>query len=163
MRLAFALAAGTLAATTFGLTSAQAQSVPPVGAPYYIVDAGENALAMASGGSVRKSGNIASITIVMGSHPDQMAAAGGIARMDMAYEFNCANSTYRTPGAAAYDVNGDLMDTLADDSPWEPVAPDSNNWTFKGIACDGTYPADVYEGNDLTGVIAVYRDWVVEQ
>jgi len=161
MRLALALAAGTLAATTLGLTTAHAQSAPPVGAPYYIVDAGESALAMASGGSIRKSGNIATITVVMGSHPDQMANAGGIARMDMAYEFNCANSTYRTPVAAAYDADGDLMDTLADDSPWEAVAPDSNNWMFKRIACDGIYPDDVYEGEDLAGVIAIYREWVV--
>jgi hypothetical protein len=162
MRLALALAAGTLAATTFGFSAAQAQSAPPVSAPYYIVDADTAALAIASGGSVRRSGNTASMTIVMGSHPDQVAESG-IARLDMAYEFNCANLTYRTPGAAAYDVKGDFMGAIDDDSPWEPVARDSNNWTFKGIACDGVIPEDSEIDGDLTGIIAVYRDWVVEQ
>jgi hypothetical protein len=162
MRLALALAAGTLAATTFGLSAAQAQSAPPVSAPYYIVDADTAALAIASGGSVRRSGNTASMTIVRGWHPDQVAESG-IARLDMAYEFNCANSTYRTPGAAAYDVNGDFMGAIDDDSPWEPVARARNNWTFKGIACDGVIPEDSEIDGDLTGIIAVYRDWVVEQ
>ena len=162
MRLALTFAAGTLAATTFGFSAAQAHSAPPVSAPYYIIDADTNALALASGGSVRKSGNIASITIVMGSHPDQVAESG-IARLDMAYEFNCANSTYRTPGAAAYDVNGGFMGAIDDDEPWEAVAPDSNNATFKGIACDGVIPDDSEVGDNLTGIIAVYRDWVVEQ
>ncbi|MFW2341379.1 surface-adhesin E family protein [Brevundimonas sp.] len=162
MRLALALAAGTLAATTFGISAAQAQSAPPVSAPYYIVDADTAALALASGGSVRKSGNTASITIVMGSHPDQVAQSG-IARLDMAYEFNCANSTYRTPGAAAYDVNGDFMGAIDDDSPWEAVARDSNNWTFKDIACNGIIPEDSEVGDNLTDIIAVYREWVVEQ
>lgn len=162
MRLAIALAAGTLAATTFGISTAQAQSAPRFSAPYYIVDADENALAIASGGSVRKSGNTASITIIMGSHPNQVAESG-IARLDMAYEFNCSNSTYRTPGAAAYDVNGGFMGAIDDDSPWEPVARDSNNWTFKGIACDGVIPPDSEVDGDLTGIIAVYREWVLEQ
>lgn len=162
MRLALALAAGTLAAATLGLSAAQAQSAPPVSAPYYIVDADTNALAIASGGSVRRSGNTASITIVMGSHPDQVAESG-IARLDMAYEFNCANSTYRTPAAGAYDVNGGFMGAIDDDSPWEPVAPDSNNWTFKDIACNGVIPEDSEVGDNLTGIIAVYREWVLEQ
>jgi hypothetical protein len=162
MRLALALAAGTLAATTFGFSAAQAQSAPPVSAPYYIIDAGENALAIASGGSVRKSGNIARITIVMGSHPDQVAESG-IARLDMAYEFNCANSTYRTPGAAAYDVDGGFIGAIDDDEPWEAVAPDSNNATFKALACDGVIPEDSEIDGDLTGVLAVYREWILEQ
>lgn len=162
MRLALALAAGTLAATSLGFSAAQAQSAPPVSAPYYIIDADTNALAIASGGSVRRSGNTASITIVMGSHPDQVAESG-IARLDMAYEFNCANSTYRTPAAGAYDVNGGFMGAIDDDSPWEPVAPDSNNWTFRGIACDGAIPDDSEIDGDLTGILAVYREWVVEQ
>ena len=162
MRLALALAAGTLAATTFGFSAAQAQSAPPVSAPYYIVDADTAALAIASGGSVRRSGNTASMTIVMGSHPDQVAESG-IARLDMAYEFNCANSTYRTPGAAAYDVNGGFMGAIDDDEPWEAVARDSNNWTFKDIACNGVIPEDSEVDGDLTGIIAVYREWVVEQ
>ncbi|MBU2168856.1 MAG: hypothetical protein KKF88_13600 [Alphaproteobacteria bacterium] len=162
MRLALALAAGTLAAATFGISAAQAQSAPPVSAPYYIIDADTNALAIASGGSVRRSGNTASITIVMGSHPDQVAESG-IARLDMAYEFNCANSTYRTPGAAAYDVNGGFMGAIDDNEPWEAVARDSNNWTFKDIACNGVIPEDSEVDGDLTGIIAVYREWVVEQ
>ncbi len=162
MRLALALAAGTLAATTFGFSAAQAQSAPPVSAPYYIIDADTNALAIASGGSVRKTGNIARITIVMGSHPDQVAESG-IARLDMAYEFNCANSTYRTPGAAAYDVDGGFMGAIDDDEPWEAVAPDSNNSTFKALACDGVIPEDSEVDGDLTGIIAVYREWVLEQ
>lgn len=161
MRLALALAAGTLAATTFGITAAEAQSAPRFSAPYYIIDADENALAIASGGSVRKSGNIASMTVIMGSHPDQVAQSG-IARLDMAYEFNCSNSTYRTPAAAAYDVDGDFMGAIDDDSPWEAVAPNSNNWTFKSIACDGTIPADSEVDGDLTTILAIYREWVVE-
>lgn len=162
MRLALALAAGTLAATTFGFSAAQAQSAPPVSAPYYIIDASDDALAIASGGSVRKSGNIARITIVMGSHPDQVAESG-IARLDMAYEFNCANSTYRTPGAAAYDVDGGFMGAIDDDEPWEAVAPDSNNSAFKALACDGVIPEDSEIDGDLTGVLAVYREWILEQ
>ena len=66
-------------------------------------------------------------------------------------------------GAAAYDVNGGFMGAIDDDSPWEPVARDSNNWTFKGIACDGVIPPDSEVDGDLTGIIAVYREWVLEQ
>lgn len=161
MRLALALAAGTLAATTFGVSAAEAQSAPRFSAPYYIVNADENALAIASGGSVRKSGNIASMTVIMGSHPNQVADSG-IARLDMAYEFNCSNSTYRTPAAAAYDVDGDFMGAIDDDSPWEAVARDSTNSIFRGIACDGIVPEDSEVDGDLTTMLAVYREWVVE-
>lgn len=162
MRLALALAAGTLAATTFGIAGAHAQSAPPASAPYYIVDANDDALTIASGGSVRKSGNMASITIIMGANPDELAKSG-IARLDMAYEFNCSNSTYRTPGAAGYDVSGGFMGAIDDDSPWEAVAENSNNATFMGIACNGVIPEDSEVGGDPNDVIAVYREWVVDQ
>ncbi|MBO9501484.1 surface-adhesin E family protein [Brevundimonas sp. A19_0] len=162
MRLAIAIAAGTLAATTLGIAGAHAQSAPPFSAPYYIVDADTDALTIASGGSVRKSGDTASITIIMGATPDEVAQSG-IARLDMVYEFNCANSTYRTPGAAGYDVSGGFMGAIDDDSPWEAVAENSNNGTFMGIACNGIIPEDSEVNMDPNDVIAAYREWVVDQ
>ena len=162
MRLALALAAGTLAAATFGLTGAHAQSAPSFSAPYYVVDASEDALTLASGGSVRKSGNMASITIIMGSHPNALAESG-IARMDMVYEFNCSNSTFRTPRAAGYDVNGGFMGAIDDDKPWEAVTQNTNNAIFMGIACNGVIPEDSEVDMAPNDVIAAYRGWVVDQ
>lgn len=161
MRLALCSAAGALMAAAIGVSAAQAQSAPPVAPPYYIIDAGQQALAIAAGGTVRKSGNTATITIVMGSHPAQLAEMG-IARMDMVYEYNCRNSTYKTPVAAAYDERGGFLGAIDDDSDWEAVSRDSNNSVFMSIACNGHVPPDSEVNGDLNEIIGVYREWVLE-
>lgn len=84
-------------------------------------------------------------------------AQSGVARQDLAYEFNCSNSTYRTRGVAGYDVYGFFMAATDHDSPWEAVARDGDNWTFRGIACDGTIPEDGGVDRDLDDIIAIYR------
>lgn len=159
MRLALSIAVGALAAAS--ASAALAQTPPPVAPPYHVIDAGEQALAIAAGGTVRKSGDTASITVIMGSHPTQEAESG-IARMDMAYVYNCRNSTYRTPVAAAYDKSGALIGAIDDDSDWEAVAPDSNNSVFQAMACNGHIPEDAVIDGDLNEIIGVYRRWVLE-
>ena len=162
MRLALTLAAAAVAATTLGVSAPRAQEAPAVDGPYYLIDVTRDSLMVAAGGTVRKSGSIASITMVMGS-PPAMLAASGIARMDMNYQFNCRSSTYRTDVAAAYGADGRLLGVIDNATDWEAVNLSASAGTMMALACDGTIPDDSELEGDPNTIVAGYRDFIVEQ
>ncbi len=162
MRLALTLAAAAVAATTLGVAAPRAQEAPALGGPYYLIDITRESLIFVAGGTVRKSGNIASITVIMGSSPG-MLAQNGIARLDMGYQFDCRNATFRTPLAAGYDANGGLLGVIDDEAEWEAVNTTAPSADILDLACNGTVPEDsALEGNPDT-IVAGYRDFIVDQ
>ena len=159
MRLALTLATAAVTAATFGLSAAQAQEAPAFSGPYHLIDITRDSVIFTATGSVQKSGNIASVTVITGSNPATLAETG-FARLDMRYQFDCRNATYKTPAIAAYGADGSLVGALADDQDWEAVNPEASSAVIMALACNGTIPAD----SDLTGepnsIIAQYREFI---
>ncbi|MBU2168857.1 MAG: hypothetical protein KKF88_13605 [Alphaproteobacteria bacterium] len=162
MRLAVTLATAALAAATVGVSAPRAQEAPVVSGPYYLIDITRDALIVAAGGTVEKSGNMASVTVITGSSPETLAETG-FGRLDMRYQFNCRNATYRTPSFAGYGAGGDLMGALTDDADWEAVNPDAPSATIMALACNGTIPADSLLEGDVQAIVTQYREFIVTQ
>lgn len=162
MRLAVTLAATALAAATLGVSAPRAQEAPALGGPYYLIDITREALIFAAGGTVKKSGDIANITVITGSSPETLAATE-FARLDMRYQFNCRNATLKTPSSAVYGAGGELMSALTHDTDWETVNAEAPSAIVMNLACNGTVPADsLLEGNP-NDIVAVYRDFIIDQ
>jgi hypothetical protein len=162
MRLAVTLATAALATATLGVSAPRAQEGPVVSGPYYLIDITRDALIVAAGGTVEKSGNMASITVITGSSPETLAETG-FGRLDMRYQFNCRNATYRTPSFAGYGAGGDLMGALTDDADWEAVNPEAPSAIIMALACNGTIPADSLLEGDVQAIVTQYREFIVTQ
>ncbi len=162
MRLAVTLATAAAVVATLGVSAAHAQQAPASSGPYNLISVSRDSLVFTATGTVQKTGSIASVTVITGSNPETLAETG-FARLDMRYNFNCSNSTYRTTSIAAYGADGALLGALDDDQAWEAVNPQASSADIMALACNGTLPAD----SDLTGepnaIIAQYRDFIVEQ
>ncbi len=162
MRLAVTFATVALAATTLGVSAPRAQEAPAVSGPYYLIDITREALIIAAGGTVQKSGNIASVTVVTGSSPETLAQTG-FGRLDMRYQFDCRNSTFKTPSFAGYGAGGELMGALTDDADWEAVNPEAPSAIVMALACNGTIPADSLLEGDVQTIVTQYRAFIAEQ
>lgn len=162
MRLAVTLAAAVAATMTLGAVAARAQEAPAVTGPYYLIDITREALIFAAGGTVQKSGDIAHVTVIIGSSPDALAETG-FGRLDMRYQFNCRNSTYKTPSFAGYGGGGELMGALTDDSDWEAVNPEAPSALVMDLACNGNMPADRVLEGDVQMIVTEYRAFILEQ
>lgn len=159
MRLMSALLLGC--ALALPAAAVQAQDAPPNVGPYIIMDASTDNLVLAASGTRNRSGAQASITVSV------IAAAAtreaGIARLDMAYLFDCTNSRFKTPAAAAYDLSGGFMGAIDDDGDWEAVNPEAPSAAIQRLACDNTVDEGIEPLEDLNAISAVYQEWVLTQ
>lgn len=159
MRLMSALLLGC--ALALPAAAVQAQEAPPNVGPYIIMDASTDSLILAASGTRQRSGAQASVTIsVIASAATREA---GIARLDMAYLFDCTTSRYKTPGAAAYDAAGGFMGAIEDDGDWEAVNPEAPSASMQRLACDNTVDEGIEPLEDLNAISAVYQEWVLNQ
>lgn len=165
MRLALTLVAGMAAAASLGVSAPRAQepAPPALAGPYYLISITNDALIFAAGGTVQKSGNFATVTVITGSSPATLADTG-FARLDMSYRFDCRAGTYKTPLFAAYDTDGNFVGAVNDDNEaWEAVNPTAAAGVVMALACDGTVP----ENSDLSGtpqgIVSDYRDFISQQ
>ncbi len=148
------LAAGALAAVAL---PAAAQEAPANSGPYFIMDISDANVILAAGGSRARQGSIANVTVSVVSAPS--AIQDGIARLDMAYSFQCGRNTFKTPGAAAYDVDGGFMGAVDDDQDWTAINPGAVSETIMQYACDGKLPDGVEAIDaDIDEVAARYRE-----
>lgn len=120
---------------------AQAQQAPANSGPYFIMDLSEANLTLAAGGTRARSGSQAAVTISVLSAPS--AVQDGIARLDMAYQFDCTGRRFRTPAAAAYGLDGGFMGAIEDEPEWEAVNMEATSATIMAYACDGTLPEGI--------------------
>jgi len=157
MRLAVTLATAALAAATLGVSAPRAQEAPALDGPYYLIDITRESLIFVAGGTMQKSGNIASVTVITGSSPETLAETG-FSRLDMRYQFDCRNSTYKVPNFAGYGEDGSLMGALNDDQDWTAVNPQAASADIMDLACNGM----VLEG-DVQTIVTEYRAFVLEQ
>jgi len=162
MRLAVILTAAALAAASLGVSSAKAQNAPAFTGPYNLIDITRESLLFTATGTVEKSGNIASVTVITGSNPATLAETG-FARLDMRYQFDCRNSTYKTPVFAGYGADGALVGALTDDQDWAAVNPEAASAVIMALACNGTIPDDSALTGDPDTIIAQYRDFIADQ
>lgn len=136
---------------------AQAQDPVANSGPYFIMDLADENLILAAGGTRSRAGSQAKVTISVLSAPN--AVQDGIARLDMAYEFDCSGRRFRTPSATAYDLNGGLMGSIADEPSWTDVNMTATSATIMAYACDSTLPEGVEPiQGDINVLAARYRE-----
>ncbi len=155
MRLFPALLVGAALAAV--ALPAAAQDPLPNAGPYYIMDVTEENVILAAGGTRVRQGGEASVTISVVSAADYVQ--DGIARLDMAYRFQCSQRRFKTPGAAAYDLNGGFMGAIDDDMEWEAVNMTATTATIMAYACDGTLPEGIEPiDGDINVIAERYRE-----
>lgn len=156
-----AAACAALAMTVAG--AAAAQTPPANTGPYYIADGGaENAFIIAGGTRARR-GDIGMVTAVVLISEAAQAESSGIARLDMAYEFQCSTNRLRNTSSGFYRPDGSLVEVLVNEPEWEPVAAGATSETMKRYACDGTLPEDAEPFADLGIVTQAYLSWAADQ
>lgn len=162
MRLALTFAAAAVASATISLTSAQAQEAPAITSPYNLFSVGDDHVVFTATGTIQRSGNLASVTVIVGSNPTELADSG-FARLDIRHEFDCRSSRYRTSEAAAYDAEGGLLLVTPLDEAWAPVPQQSFTARIMTMACSGEVPADSTLNGTPVLIAANYREWVSKQ
>ena len=154
------------AAAAFAFASpALAQTPPPFTGPYYIVDANASTATLIAGGTRARRGDIGTVTAIVLVSPATREEAGGAARMDMAYEFQCGPNTLRNPLATFYMADGSLMQTIdnASTAAFEPVSPGAASELMKIFACAGTPPQDAVPMPSLAEIASGYDEWSATQ
>ena len=165
MRTVLALTVATLAAASLGVSAPRAQETAPpaLGGPYYLISITNDSVVFAAGGTVQKSGNFATVTVVTGGSPSAVAESG-FGRLDMSYRFDCRAKTYKTPLFAGYDIDGNLVGALTDDSePWEAVNLEAAAGVILALACDGTIPEESELSGTPQAIVTDYRDFISAQ
>ncbi len=151
------------AALAFAFPAA-AQTPPAFTGPYYIVDANGAAASLIAGGTRARRGDIATVTVVVLISPATREEAGGAARMDMAYEFQCGPNNLRNPLASFYLANGSLLQSIdTSDAAWEPVSPGAASEIMKNFACTGATPPDAIPIDNLAEIVSGYDVWSASQ
>ncbi|WP_125255447.1 hypothetical protein [Brevundimonas fluminis] len=155
MRLFPALLAGAaLAAVALPV---MAQDPLPNSGPYYIMDVTEENVILAAGGTRVRQGGEAGVTISVVSAADSVQ--DGIARLDMAYRFQCSQRTFKTPGASAYGLDGGFMGGIDDDQDWEAVNMTATSAVIMAYACDGTLAEGIEPiDGDINVIAERYRE-----
>jgi hypothetical protein len=120
---------------------AQAQQAPANSGPYFIMDLSEANLTLAAGGTRTRSGAQANVTVSVLMAAD--AIQDGIARLDMAYRFDCSGRRFQTVGAAGYGLTGDFLGALDDETGWKAVSAGTTTETIMAYACDQTLPEGI--------------------
>ena len=154
------------AAAAFALASpALAQTPPAFTGPYYIVDANAATATLIAGGTRARRGDLGMVTVIVLISPATREEAGGAARMDMAYEFQCGRNTLRTPLATFYMPDGSLIQTIdnASTAAFEPVSAGAASELMKAFACEGTAPPDAVPMPSLAEIASGYDEWSAGQ
>jgi hypothetical protein len=143
---------------------AAAQTPPTVGGPYYIVDADAAVATLIAGGTRTLQGDIGTVTAVVLISEATRQEAGGAARMDMAYEFQCRRNTLRNTLASFYLPDGSLLQSIdTSDVAWEAVSPGAASEIMKVFACTGATPPDAVPFESLAEIVSGYAAWSVIQ
>jgi hypothetical protein len=129
------------AAVAAAAVPAQAQEAPANSGPYFIMDLSEANLTLAAGGTRTRSGSQANVTVSVLIAAD--AVEDGIARLDMAYQFDCSGRRFRTNAAAGYGLDGGFLGAINDEPTWEAVNMDATTAVIMAYACDQTLPEGI--------------------
>jgi len=161
MRISMMAAAGAaLAMTVAG--AAAAQTPPANTGPYYTVNAGAKNAFLIAGGTRTRRGDIGTVTaVVLISEAGQQENVG-VARLDMAYEFQCGPNRLRNTSSGFYRPDGSLIEVLVYQAEWEAVSAGATSETIKRYACDGTLPDDADPYDDLGFITQAYMTWSSE-
>lgn len=162
MRLLILAAAAVAAVSSPALAQdVRPMAPPPVTAPIYPVDGNENYMVSVAGGTLTRSGDIARITVI-GLSSAGMNGTNPIARLDSVDEFNCSTRQSRSTGVAAYRADGSLLESFAENTPWEAINADTPNETMLTYVCGGEPPVPT-GAETVDQIAAFYRQWLTEQ
>lgn len=155
-----AILAAAAAIVTTGAAAPALAQVPATTGPYYVIDGDENQMVAAAAGTRQRRGAIATITVLV-IFPDDVIARDGVGRMDMAYEYRCGGTDYRSTSMAMYTEQGAQVYATDDDSEWQAVTAGSPNDVVRAYACDGTPPMDD-TAPDIATLFDFYRYFLRE-
>jgi len=148
------LVLGTCLVTT---SPALAQETPALGGPYTQLAENDTSILFLANGSVRRSGNIAYVTSLIGINAETMANTGNLSHMAMATEINCANNTSRVASGTGFYADGTVSGNTPGQQEWVPIAPTAASAEMRDIACNGAAPRGRVLGNDPVAIANAWR------
>jgi len=141
---------------TLGVGGAEAQERLPTTGPYYLMGVTDQAVTFVAGGTVTKSGDHASVTVIAGSSRDKFIATG-FGRVDMLYEFNCPRGLMRTPLLMGYSPDDLRMAAHEDPGDWQAITPNTPASRAMAFACEGTVAPGSELPDTIDAVIQMYQ------
>ena len=132
--------------------------VTPATAPFYWLKQDADTILLASAGSVRRSGNLATLTVVTGTSRETMAQSDGAGWLLSHYEIDCSGDRLRTTRAAVYDARGGLMLATDGAGTWNTVEPSAPSARIQRIACEGERPASLEISGTPLSISTAYRE-----
>lgn len=116
---------------------AAAQEAPQPAGPFQIESIRPDMSGAVSLPSVRVENGVGKATLIFFLSPAMSQQMSGIGRMDMNYEFRCAQRVSRTVGVTAWAPSGALIEHVPDAiSDWEAVNPTSPNEATRAFVCE---------------------------
>jgi len=81
---------------------------------------------------------VEAVTTIRSASVPMASPAGDLSHAETIYQFDCANSKWRTAGAADYEADGTHEDYPEENAEWEALRPNTVPDFIKQIACDGS-------------------------
>ena len=132
--------------------------VTPATAPFYLMKQDSETIMLASAGSVRRSGNLATATVVTGTSRETMAQSDGAAWITAHWEVDCSGNRVRAMRHAAFDAQGGLLLAIDGDQTWSAVEPTAPSALLSRVACNGERPASLEIQGTPLSISAAYRE-----
>lgn len=150
-------AAACLAAAPAHAQSVVAQDALPVGGPYTVLLEEDDRIIYMAHGSIRRSDGVVYVTSILAVDTERMNQNGGISRMDMANEINCAANTTRVTHGSGYYPDGRHVGNTPGQQSWNPIAANSPVAEVHNIVCNGGRPQGRVLGDDPNVINAEFR------
>lgn len=127
-------------------------------APFYLMKQDSETIMLASAGSVRRSGNLATVTVVTGASRETMAQSDGAGWITAHWEINCSGNQARVMRHAVYNAEGVLFLAVDGDRTWNAIEPSAPSARLQRIACNGERPASLEIQGTPLSISTAYRE-----
>lgn len=132
--------------------------VTPATAPFYLMKQDAETIMLASAGSVRRSGNLATVTVVTGTSRETMAQSDGAGWITAHWEINCSGNQARAMRHAVYNAEGVLFLAVDGDRTWNAIEPTAPSALLSRVACNGERPASLEIQGTPLSISTAYRE-----
>ena len=127
-------------------------------APFYRLKQDSDTIMLASAGSVRRSGNLATLTVVTGTSRETMAQSDGASWITAHWEIDCSGNRVRVMRHAVYNAEGALFLAVDGDAIWNAIEPSAPSARIQRIACNGERPASLEIQGTPLSIATAYRE-----
>jgi hypothetical protein len=132
--------------------------VTPATAPFYWLKQDSETILLASAGSVRRTGDLATLTTVTGASREYTDQNAGVGLLTTHYEIDCSGNRLRPVRAVAYNEQGGLILEMDTGGNWSAVDPGAPSAVIRRIACNGERPASLEVPGTPLSISTAYRE-----